>query len=78
MCSWIDGAIANIELLPSNPADIGEYVLLSRRAQADLWAIGQIASELGWHADASLDTAWNLIQEYDLRKKTTTHQDCVS
>lgn len=66
MCNWLEGALLNlIPISPYNPATIAE--LSSRAGQADLKlrAVARIASELGWHADASLDLAYELIQAYE-------------
>jgi hypothetical protein len=65
MNSWLSGAILNIQLIPSNPADIKRLGELSYAAQRKLRSLSHIAGELGWHADADLDFAWELIQDYD-------------
>lgn len=72
MCSWFAGALLNIQLQPSNPADIKRIGELRREAENQIRSLAFIASELGWHADASLDYAWELIQEYDADRKKAT------
>jgi len=65
MCNWVSGELRKIQLSPSNPADIRAILRLKAVAEPKLRAIADIAAELGWHADASLDTAWEWIQQYE-------------
>jgi hypothetical protein len=65
MCSWLSGAILGTQTRPSNPANTAWLVELSLIAERRLGDLAQIADELGSHADADLDSAWSLIQQFD-------------
>lgn len=65
MCSWLSSEIANTQVRPNNPANIKLLVDLSRTAEKRLRALAEIASEMGYHFDADLDYAWELIQEFE-------------
>ncbi|MBK0420459.1 hypothetical protein JD276_15650 [Leucobacter sp. CSA1] len=66
MCDWLSGALLNVaRIAPSNPADIAELSARARRAEQRLRRLAEIAAELGWHVDADLDVAYELIQKYD-------------
>lgn len=68
MCNWVSNELHYISLSPSNPADIKGILQLKAAAEPRLRALADITAELGWHADASLDFAWELIQEYDAER----------
>ena len=66
MCNWLAGALANLSaIVPANPADVAELSSRARYAERQLRQLSLIAGELGWHADASLDVAHELIKAYD-------------
>lgn len=67
MCNWLSRALYEVRVSPSNPADIQRAGELRKIAESKLQDLAQIAGELGWHADASLDFAWELIEEYNDR-----------
>lgn len=66
MCSWLSGALFNLgHVMPFNPADTEQLALNARDVDGRIRQLAHIAAELGWHADADLDRAWALIQEYE-------------
>lgn len=65
MFSWMAGAISGISLTPSNPADTKRKGELANEAEKKLRDLIFIASEAGWHVDANLEYARELIAEYD-------------
>lgn len=66
MCNWLSGMLHNlVGVMPFNPADIQQMAINANDADDRLHRLALIASELGWHADADLDMAWQLIQEYE-------------
>ena len=75
MCNWLAGAIAGVQTMPSNPADIGRMARLALTAEEKLRDLRSIASDLGWHIDADLDTAWEEIQAYDKKWSTDARDD---
>lgn len=68
MCNWLSSRLYNLaDISPFNPADTHQLVLNARDADSRLAALASIAGDLGWHADADLDQAWEDIQAYDAR-----------
>ncbi|MDF2046200.1 hypothetical protein P2P98_08520 [Microbacterium sp. Kw_RZR3] len=68
MCNWLSSRLYNLaDISPFNPADTHQLVLNARDADSRLAALASIAGDLGWHADADLDQAWDDIQAYDAR-----------
>jgi hypothetical protein len=67
MCNWLSGRLGGVQVTPSNPADIAGLSAHAREAEQKIRALQRIAAEMGWHADSDLDTAWELIEEYDQR-----------
>lgn len=65
MCNFLSGELINIRVIPSNPADIQAITTYARLAESKVRDLGLIAAELGWHVDADLETAWELIQTYE-------------
>lgn len=67
MCSWLSGALLNLSgVMPYNPADIARLTRNALNTDKRLRKLSVIAAELGWHVDADLELAWELIQQYDL------------
>ena len=66
MCNWLaDRLLALAQVTPYNPADMKQLTYNARDADMRLRKLSAIAGELGWHVDADLDTAWELVQQYD-------------
>ena len=66
MCNWMQGRLfALAQVAPYNPADVKQLTYNARDADMRLRKLAVIAGEMGWHADADLDEAWRLAQEYD-------------
>lgn len=65
MCNWLASRLREVRVSPSNPADIKRMVELTRITDRKLRRLTYIASEMGWHVDASLESAQELMDEYD-------------
>jgi len=65
MCGWLSARLAGVQTTPANPADIKRYVELAKEAEIKIRHLQKIAADLDWHADASLDMAWEQIRYYD-------------
>lgn len=66
MCSWLSSALLDLSgVMPYNPADIARLTRNALITDKRLRRLSTIAAELGWHVDADLDLAWELIQQYD-------------
>lgn len=67
MNSWLALRLAGIRVTPSNPFDLAALAANAKLADQKLERLRGIASDLGWHADADLDVAWEEILAYDQR-----------
>lgn len=65
MNNWLADQIRGIRIIPSNPMDIKAMAANGKVAEMKLRPLANIASELGWHHESSLDMAWELIVEYE-------------
>ena len=73
MCNWLSARLsAAAVIVPSNPADVRLLSQNARQAEKRIRELASIAAELGWHADAELDKAWQLIRDYDARAALST------